>query len=136
MTALVADRSTLQKPGEVLVLPMAAAVKIYAGSLVAIDAAGNAQPGATATGLKVVGRAEEQVDNSSGAAGGQKVTIRRGVFKFENDPSDPVTVAALLEDCYIVDDQMVAATNGSSTRSRAGQVIQIDSDGVWVDTSK
>jgi hypothetical protein len=136
MTALAADRSTLQKPGEAFVLPVAAAVTIYAGSLVAINAAGNAQPGATATGLKVVGRAEEQVNNSFGAAGDLTVTVRRGVFKFENDTSDPVTVATLLEDCYIVDDQTVAATSGSSTRSRAGQVIQVDPDGVWVDTSK
>jgi hypothetical protein len=33
----------------------------------------------------------------------------------------------------VVDDQTVAKTNGSSTRSVAGIVRQVDSDGVWVE---
>ena len=35
-------------------------------------------------------------------------------------------------DCYIVDDQTVAKTNGTNTRSVAGKIIAVDADGVWV----
>lgn len=35
-------------------------------------------------------------------------------------------------DCFIVDDQTVAKTNGTNTRSRAGIVAAVDADGVWV----
>jgi len=34
--------------------------------------------------------------------------------------------------CYIVDDETVAKTNGTNTRSAAGTVVGVESDGVWV----
>lgn len=134
MTALTADRNTPYKDAEVLVAPVAATKKIYAGSLVAANATGYATPGATVTTLTALGRAEESVDNTSGADGAKTVTIRRKrAFKFANLGGDPVTQASLGKDCYIVDDQTVAATNGTNTRSVAGIVTQIESDGVWVE---
>ena len=53
---------------------------------------------------------------------------------FGNSTStDAITLADVGSDCYIVDDQTVAKTNGSGTRSRAGRVFDVDSEGVWVD---
>ena len=45
-----------------------------------------------------------------------------------------VTVTAKMEQgtAYIVDDQTVAKTNGSSTRSAAGTIVDVDAQGVWV----
>ena len=34
---------------------------------------------------------------------------------------------------YIVDDETVAKTDGTATRSAAGKVVGLDSDGVWVE---
>lgn len=129
---LAKDRNTPMMEGELFSLPVAASVTIYAGALVAANATGYVTPGATATTLTYLGRAEEQVVNS-GAAGAKNVRVRRGVaFKWANYGSDLVTQASLGKDCYIYDDQTVAATSGGSTRSIAGKVVQIDADGVWV----
>lgn len=133
MAALTADRNTPQKEGEIIVLPAAAAKKFYAGALVALDAAGRATPGAAATTLKGLGRCEQAIDNSAGAAGAVSVEIRRGVFRFANSAAgDAITAVEIGADCYIVDDQTVAKTNGGTTRSVAGRIMDVDAQGVWV----
>lgn len=131
--ALSKDRNTPRREGDFLVLDVAANTKIFAGALVVVNASGYAAPGSTATGLKAAGRAEEQVDNIGGAAGAKSVTVRRGVFKFKNAAADPVGIARILDTCYIVDDETVAASSGTGTRSAAGKVVGIDPDGVWVE---
>lgn len=130
--ALAKDRNTPQRTGDLQVHPVAATKKIYIGALVALNASGYAQPGATATTLTAVGVAEEQVDNSAGSNGDASVTVRRGVFKFKNH-SDAVTRADVGKTCYIVDDETVAKTDGTGTRSAAGKVIGLETDGVWVE---
>jgi hypothetical protein len=132
MAALTADRDTPRRDGDIVSMGVAASKKIYAGALVARDANGYATPGATATGILGVGRAESQVDNSSGSNGDVTVEVRKGVFRFDNYATDQVTIADIGNDCYIVDDQTVARTNGTGTRSVAGKVFDVDSNGVWV----
>lgn len=133
MSALATDRNTPRRDGTELNLGLAAMTKIYGGSIVCRNASGYAVPGSTATTLKALGVAMEQVDNSAGAAGAKKVQIRKGTFCFGNSTStDLITNADLGNDCYIVDDQTVAKTNGSSSRSVAGKVHSVDADGVWV----
>ena len=134
MSALTSERDTAARPGTNISLPAAAAKKFYAGGLAARDASGNATPGATATTIRGVGRVKSTVDNSSGSAGDLNVEIEKGIFRFGNSAStDEITRADIGNDCYIVDDQTVAKTNGSSTRSIAGKVFDVDSLGVWVD---
>lgn len=131
--ALAADRNTPMKDGELIAAPVAANVKIYAGALVAANATGYATPGATATTLTYLGRAEESADNTGGADGAKTCLVRRRTaFKFKNSGADAVTQASLGKACYIVDDETVAATNGGNTRSAAGIVVGLDADGVWV----
>lgn len=131
--ALSADRNTPMKDGELVPVPVAAGVTIFAGALVAANATGYATPGATATTLTYLGRAEEAKDNAAGADGDLTVLVRRGkAFKFANSGSDAVTQASLGKVCYIEDDQTVAATDGTGTRSAAGIVVGVESDGVWV----
>lgn len=133
MTALAVDRLTKERAGDQFARPVAATTRIFGGSIVCLNAAGNAIPGATATGLIVDGVAEAQVDNRNGAAGALSVVSRRGVFQFANSAStDLITIAEIGDNCYIVDDQTVAKTNGSSTRSVAGKIEDVDANGVWV----
>lgn len=114
-------------------MPVADSTKIYAGALVMKNASGYATKGATATGQVAVGRANESVDNSSGAAGAKFVTVEAGEFKFKNSASaDLITIADVGVDCYIVDDETVAKTHATNTRSIAGKVTGVDADGVWV----
>ena len=132
MTALTTDRNTPRREGEVYVYGVAAGAKIYAGALVALDATGYATPGATATTLTAAGRAQEQIDNAGGADGDVNVRVRKGVFRFANESGDQVTIADVGANCFMVDDQTVAKTDGTSTRSVAGVVAEVDSLGVWV----
>lgn len=132
--ALTKDRNTPMQDAELIAVPVAAGVVCYAVGLAAANASGYATPGATATTLTYLGRFEEWVDNSAGSAGDLSVLVRRGkAFKWKNSGTDAVTQARLGKPCYIVDDETVAATNGSSTRSAAGVVVAIESDGVWVE---
>jgi len=134
MTALSADRNTPNRSGEDFVRDVAAGVKIFAGAIVALNATGFATPGATSTTLKALGRAEEQVDNTGGADGAVTVKVRRGLFRFANSAAaDEITAADIGNDCYIVDDQTVAKTSGTSTRSIAGKIRDVDALGVWVE---
>lgn len=134
MTALTQDRNTLRRDGVQTEPPVAAGACIYGGSLVAINAAGFAVPGSTATGLIGAGVAEQRADNTGGSAGAIRVRLNRLPHCFGNsDSADAITLADVGSDCYIVDDQTVAKTNGSGTRSRAGRVFDVDGEGVWVD---
>lgn len=133
MPATTQDRNTPFKDGGLIVAPVAAGVKIPAGTLVCASATGFATPGATATTLAYLGMADACIDNTAGADGAVSVPVRRGkAFKWANDGTDPVTQASLGRACFIVDNQTVAKTNGANTRSQAGVVVAVDADGVWV----
>lgn len=134
MTAATADRDTIRRDGHKGAAPMAAATKIYGGTLVCMNAAGYATKGATSTTLKAIGAAEMTVDNSAGSAGDAVVPYRRdGWFRYDNSGStDAITLADVGTDCYIVDDSTVAKTSGSNTRSVAGKVRDVDAVGVWI----
>ena len=133
MAALTKDRNTPARSGDVSQPGVKGATEIFAGSLVAMDANGYAVPGATATTLKGLGRAEEHVDNSAGADGDLTVRVGRGIYRFANSAStDAITFSEVGDDCYIVDDQTVAKTDGTGTRSVAGKIHDVDADGVWV----
>jgi hypothetical protein len=133
MTALAADRNTPNREGELLSVGVATAIKIYGGAIVMKNAAGYATKGATATGQICLGRAEDLADNTGGANGAINVSVRAGVFKWANSAAgDLIAIADVGNNCYIVDDQTVAKTDGTATRSIAGKVMAVDSDGVWV----
>jgi len=135
MTALTQGRNTPTRDGDLISLEVAASKRLFVGALAAINASGYVTPGATATGLKGIGRVEEEADNSSGSAGDIRATIRTGVFRWMNSAdADEITFADIGQVCFIVDDQTVAKTNGSATRSPAGIVVDVDSLGAWVDS--
>ena len=133
MPPLSTDRNTPRRDGEFNSRDVAASTEIFAGSLVVLDASGNAAPGSAATGLVADGRAEEHVDNSSGSAGDKQVTVRKGVFRFANSAgADEITKAHIGDDCYIVDDETVEIADDTGSRSVAGTVVDVDAAGVWV----
>lgn len=133
MAALASDRNTPRRAAVEFSFPAGANKKIYAGSLVVLNA-GNAEAGSTATGLTAVGVAERFVDNTGGGAGAQRVPVRRGLYRFANSASaDLITLSDVGSSAYIVDDQTVAKTSGSNTRSVAGPIRDVDADGVWIE---
>ncbi len=133
MTALDQDRNTPERSSDKRALPVKAATKIFAGSIVAVDSTGHAVPMTTATDLKGIGRANIFTDNSGGANGAKTIEVETGVFRYANSAAaDALARADIGSDCYGVDDQTVAKTNGTNTRSIAGKVFDVDAQGVWV----
>lgn len=133
MVALTANRNTTVFQGDVLVGPVGAGSKIFAGAIVMRNAAGYLVKGATATGAFGVGVADALADNSGGADGAIQMRYQAARARFANSASgDLIAQADVGKVCWIVDDQTVAKTNGSSTRSPAGFVESVDALGVVV----
>jgi hypothetical protein len=131
---LTADRNTQTWLGDRRSGPVGASSRIFAGALIMRNAAGFLIRGAVATGSTGVGIAEEPADNTSGANGAINVTYRTGIVaRFRNSASaDLIAQADVGAIAWIADDDQVAKTNGSNTRSRAGIIEAVDSQGVWV----
>jgi len=132
VTALTSDRNTPTAIGDARQGAVAAGQKVFAGALVMRNAAGYLVKGVTGLNLTGVGRAEDQVDNTAGSDGDVSLAFRPGLFRFANDGSDTITIADIGLPCYAVDDQTVARTDGTGTRSKAGIVEMLDTQGVWV----
>ena len=136
MAALTKARQTRSRDRHINSLCLAANAKVFSGSLVMRNAAGNLTPGAAAVGCRGVGKARDTYDNTGGAAGDVVGEYENGVYEFDNSTStDAIANADIGNTAYIVDDHTVAKTNGSATRSPAGIIVGIDAvtGGVWID---
>jgi hypothetical protein len=137
MAPLLAGRNTIRMGIEsviqVLAVPVKAKVAIQAGAFVVADG-GFAVPGRAATGLHALGRCERKVDNSNGPNGAVEVEILRGTFRWDNDPADPISQSDLFALCFLSDDHTVCKSDGGGAKSAAGKIIQVDPEGIWVET--
>lgn len=123
---------------------LAANAKVWQGAIVCLDpATGFGSQGKTAPGLIVLGVAEPPnqnivvagqppgvfsnlYDNTGAGAtnGGVVCEYSQGARPFLNSAGgDAITAAAIGQDCYMVDDQTAALTDGAGTRSRLGRIV-------------
>jgi len=130
MTAQAADRKnvTVAGSGRERVGLVAASTKIYKGSIIAKNTSGYLVPAADTLGLRVVGVAQEQIDNTSGADGALKVKYLTDVtVKVANDGSSPVAQANLYAGpVYIKDDNTVQAASGNGVVAGIAESIELD----------
>ena len=133
MTALTANTVRPSRaPGAQRVGLLGASQTIFVGAMLMRNASGHLIEAATATGSHGVGVAVKAA-TSGGTAGAVTVEYEEGVFRFANSASaDAITIAHIGRVCWVVDDDTVALTNGSNTRSRAGVIVDVDAQGVWV----
>lgn len=135
MTAAVRDKENTRRYGAVgdgyqFDLPLTASAEAFGGTIAVLDSGGNVKPGVTGTGLKTLGVFDRHVLNTA-VAGAKKATVKPGVWgPFANSGS--IVAADRLALCYVVDDQTVARTDGTGTRSVAGLVMDVTSEGVYV----
>lgn len=128
---LAADRNTPMRDGGRYEGAPAAGQTIYKGALICLNSSGEIVRGAVATTLRALGVAQNSTLDQA-----YNGTIRadRGVYRFRNSSAgDAITAADYGSQCFIADDDQVARTNGSSTRSVAGIVRGVDAQGVWVE---
>jgi hypothetical protein len=135
MAALTDDRDTPEKAstfGMEHAFVAASSLQFFKGGILCIDQAdGLLKKGTTSATLVAIGRSEERI--LTGAGNTRKIRARSGIFKYDNSGGgDAIAADDVGKDCFIVDDQTVALTDGTGTRSRAGEIYDVDADGVWV----
>jgi len=130
MAALSADRNTLSKEGNVQQYPVDGGSTIYKGALVAINAAGYLIPAADAASARVVGVADEKVDNSAGADGDLNCRVVSGrAFKFD---ATAITQAMVNQIMYVVDDHTFDDSQGTNG-IKAGRLVQyVSATSGWI----
>jgi hypothetical protein len=130
MAALTNSRNTpeLADGGRTMVYPVEANTNVYLGSIVALNANGNATPAFSGANLKLIGRAEmvyggipgQDAVNNPGAAGAISIVVRRGVFMYAvNDAS--IAAAQVGQMAFAVDDNSVSASDGSGATAVVAQ---------------
>ena len=131
-TALSDDRDTPGRTGERLYIGVYTNSLIYAGAMVCLTIDGYAVAAADTAGYKVIGRAVRRVDNriavGDGHSGALSIDIERGVFRWENGSTLSDTN---IGDFAYVEDDATVQTSGDVI---AGVIVDVDGDGVWVDT--
>lgn len=127
MSAATTALNIDERPGNFLALIIAAATTVFLGTLVARDAAGKAVPASDTAGLRVMGRAEQ------GGTAGETIQVKRGIFRYNNSATNALTAASVGKLCVVEDDNTVAST--STNKIVAGRVVEVDTAGVWVDTT-
>jgi hypothetical protein len=135
MAALTKDRATPYREGVEMEFPVATAVKIYAGSLVCVNANGFAAPAADTAGLRLAGVALEQVDNTTGADGTKNVRLRRqGVFEFD---AASITQAMVGDPMFVVDDHTFDDAAGTTNDVKVGVLVKFGSATKgWIDIAR
>jgi hypothetical protein len=135
MAALTKDRATSYREGVEIDFPVAATTKIYAGSLVCVNASGYAVPAADTAGLKFIGVALQQLDNSTGADGDKSLRIRRlGVFEFD---AASITQAMVGDPMYAVDDHTFDDAAGPTNDVKVGVLVKYASaTRGWIDIGR
>ena len=124
--ALSANKSTLLRDGHQFKYGVKANAEIHQGALTMIDGS-NVEKATKAANKKFAGIAIEPATGSS-TAGDVEVTVRRRVAaKFKTVDGQ---VPGLGDTAYVEDDETVHDT--ASGRSALGEVVAVESDGVWV----
>jgi predicted RecA/RadA family phage recombinase len=135
MSALTRDRATPYREGIEVEYPVATSTKIYAGSLVCVNAGGYVVPAADTSGFQFAGVALEQVDNSDASDGNQVVRLRRsGVFEFD---AVSITQAMVGTDMYATDDHTFDDTAGATNHIKVGRLVKyVSATKGWIDIAR
>jgi hypothetical protein len=129
---VLAPIDTPERAGQKLNLPVIASTRLYPGTLLALSG-GFATYAQDAAGLEVVGRAEQDVDNTADSVGGAlSIDVKRGVFMYQNSSRSSAAYALAAANvgqlCYIEDEQTVQVVAGSAHKVIAGIFLGLDPD--------
>lgn len=114
MTRARRDSRTQYRVGEDVIMPVYQGARIYAGTLVCVNAEGYAVPADDHAGYRFVGVAKEQSDNRQGASGDR--TVRLGATGTYRVAVQGLSQADIMKPMYIIDDLTIAADTVNSVR--------------------
>lgn len=97
----------------------------YKGRLIAVDTSSKTAYLATASATRIVVGV-----NKESAASGADIVAVGGVWRFDNATSTDITQADIGNLAYVSNSYTVTR---SSTTSIAGTIVDVDSNGVWID---
>lgn len=105
--------------------PVAANVLIIEGTIVCLNASGQAVPGTDGNGFHAVGKASHTINNLTGsalggAAAAANVEVEFGVYGYTGADSP-----APLDVVYVVDNQTVSPSDPDTDRGIAGLVTEV-----------
>lgn len=134
MTAAITDNQTVQDKPQFPprhAVPVAAAVCIYKNTIVCIDTAGRAVPGADTANFQCAGIARAKADNAAGAAAAIKVEVQYGTRFLM--PCTGITQAMLGDALYVLDDQTLGPASSATNDIFAGVLVEFVSTTLaWV----
>lgn len=113
-------------------VPVLGGVHIYQGALICVEAGvGLAKPAIEDTGLVALGVAEYEVDATNADDGAMFVHVKPGRWSGFSSATagDAITAADIANVVYMVDDNTLAKTDGTGTRSPAGTFLGFDDRG-------
>ena len=129
--ALSSDKFTYEVGNTERAVPVKGATLIYRGAMVGVNSSGYAVPITATTGLACIGVADQQADNSSGADGAIKVRVKTGIFPMANsEGADALDWGDVDSIVYGVDDETVAKTSDTDSRSAVGTLWAMGKDGL------
>ncbi|ANH04609.1 hypothetical protein [Shinella sp. HZN7] len=123
------DLDYTERQGLAYEFPALADTLYYGRAGIGVTAAGVAVPAGHVNAVKLVGFAAERVDNRGGAAGAQRVRVKKGVFRI---PLAGATAANIQAPVYMTADDTFTLT--ASTNLQIGTIDAVDADGVWLKT--
>ena len=129
MAQLTMGYETYERPGLVVAYRVAA-VKVWKGALVGIDATGYLRPMNPATAnLRFVGVANETVDNAAGAPGDRTLNVTKtGAFVLKAATGYAPSVADMSKEVYAASDwEGQIATTGLTNQYKVGTIAAVES---------
>lgn len=114
------QQNELNGTAPVAAYDIASGATIAEGGLVCLDSDGKAVPGADSSGYKFIGLAESVKDGA--------VVVNGGIMQL---PHTGLTRAMRGEPAYV--NGSAALANTTTNKVAAGIVVDVDSDGAWVD---
>lgn len=128
MAQLAASYETYERPGLVVSYKIAA-VKVWKGALLGLDATGYARPMTPSTAsMRFVGIANETVDNALGGAGDRSVnTTKTGSFVLKAASGYTPAIADLGKEAYAASDwEAQVVTTGLTNAYKIGTVVALE----------
>ncbi len=135
MTAATADLPLRKRHVGDRNFPMAANTCCWENTMVAVSVPGGlAHSAPFAATDKILGAARKRYDNRNGLANAISAEIESDWVRpyFNSAGGDAITLGDIGKDCYAVDDQTLALTDGGGTRPRAGKIHNVTELGVWL----